>query len=71
MSTSEEVANIVVRLSAAYPSAVVTELTIEIYVEELADLDTELLAGAAKKCRATCKWFPRLPARTGRWLGLR
>jgi len=60
MSTSEEIANVMVRLAAAYPSAVVTELTIEIYIEELADLDTELLAGAAKKCRATCKWFPTI-----------
>lgn len=60
MATEGEILDIVNRLVAAYPNATVTEATIAVYVEDLADLDAELLTVSAKRCRATCKWFPTI-----------
>src|SRR5579859_6961827 len=60
MASEEEIVSVIGRLVAAYPSANVTDATVAVYVEELMDIDAELLAGAAKKCRATSKWFPTI-----------
>lgn len=51
MATIKDIAMITTMLSAAYPNWNVNEFTNQVYYEDLADIESELLLLAAKHCR--------------------
>lgn len=51
MSTRKDVAEVVAKMSAAYPNWNPNEFTIQVYFEDLQDIDGELLKLAADYCR--------------------
>ena len=53
MATEKDVAKIVAMLSAAYPNWQPNQYTVEIYFQDLQDIDSELLMVAVKHCRTT------------------
>lgn len=47
-------------LAASFPSAKISEKTVDAYATQLSDLPTELLDAAARQCAADCKFFPTM-----------
>jgi len=60
VATELEIVAVVGELSDAFPQVNVTDRTIKVYVEDLADLPIEALRLAARKCRTDSKWFPSI-----------
>ncbi len=58
MATKEEVTKLVAVLAAAFPHANVSDMTYEVYANELADLPFDELQVAARQCLADLKFMP-------------
>ena len=53
MATLRDIAKLIAKLSAGYPNFAPNEFTIEVYFEDLQDLDADLLMTAAQHCRTS------------------
>lgn len=51
MATKHEVEIIIAKLSAAFPNWKVTAYTVQVYLEDLQDIDSETLDAAVRMCR--------------------
>jgi hypothetical protein len=60
MASKAEVGTVLRVLVDAYPSMPIGPQTLRLYVDELADLDAELLARAARACVRTSRFFPTI-----------
>ncbi len=62
MADYEEVTKILGVTAAAYPNFKLRKETIDVYAQDLADVDADVLAAAATQCRRECEFFPTLTA---------
>lgn len=51
MATKHEIEIMIAKLSAAFPNWKVTAYTVQVYLEDLSDIDSETLEAAVKMCR--------------------
>jgi hypothetical protein len=51
MATKHDIEIIIAKLSAAFPNWKVTAYTVQVYLEDLSDIDPETLEAAVKMCR--------------------
>lgn len=51
MATKHEIEIIIAKLSAAFPNWKVTAYTVQVYLEDLQDIDSDTLEAAVKMCR--------------------
>ncbi len=58
MSERIERAKLITELTAAYPSVVVTEQTIDVYVRDLWDVPMRILKPAIEECRSELRFLP-------------
>lgn len=60
MSTREEIQKSLLALTVAYPNYNFPEMSAELYIDQLSDLDTDVLKVAVMRHIATSKWFPAI-----------
>jgi hypothetical protein len=60
MSNEAEIAKMIGILAAGFPSAKITDATIEVYIRLLKDLPLDVLTTAIEQCVTECEFFPTI-----------
>jgi hypothetical protein len=60
MSNEAEIAKLVGAMGASFPSANVTDATIEVYISMLKDIPLEVLTASVEQCMAESEFFPTI-----------